>query len=99
MRSWVIKLWAMAGGLLVIAMLGASLFGADGVTRHERLRAELEQVNQLNGELAVENRRLAIEARALRHDPRYIEATIREELGWVRSDELIFIFPAGQAKR
>ncbi len=93
MRSWLIKLWAMTGGLLVVVLLGAALFGADGVTRHERLRNELAEVNTLNAKLAADNRRLAIEAEALRHDPGYIEATIRDELGWVRSDELIFIFP------
>jgi cell division protein FtsB len=94
MRGWLIKLWAMAGGLLVIALLGAALFGEDGVTRHEKLRAELDRVNELNARLAADNKRLATEARALRDDPGFIEATIRDELGWVRGDELIFIFPA-----
>lgn len=96
MRGWLIKLWAMAGGLLVVAILGGALFGDDGVTRHERLRSELDHVNELNAKLAADNRRLAIEAKALRHDPGYIESAIREELGWVRNDELIFIFPKGE---
>src|SRR5690349_9942825 len=94
MRSWPIRIWAVTGGLLVITLLSSALFGADGVTRHEKLRAELESVNQLNQKLAADNRRLSIEAKALRNDPAFIEATIRDELGWVKSDELIFIFPS-----
>jgi cell division protein FtsB len=94
MRGWLIKLWAMTGGVLVVALLGAALFADDGVTRHERLRSELEHVNELNAKLAADNKRLAVEAKALRQDPQFIEATIREELGWVRSNEVVIIFPA-----
>lgn len=95
MRRWLIRFWAFTGGALVLALLGGALFGGDGVTRHEKLREELDRINGLNEKLSADNRRLAIEAKALRHDQSYIEHVIRDELGWVKSDELVFIFPEG----
>lgn len=95
MRRWLIRFWAFTGGALVLAFLGGALFGGDGVTRHEKLRKELDRINRLNSELSRSNRRLAVEAKALRHDPAYIEQVIRDELGWVKGDELVFIFPEG----
>ena len=74
----------LAGALVV-----AALFGDDGVGRHERLRTELHRVQAMNETLRAQNRRLAIERRALRHDPDYIDALIRDHLGYVRSDEMI----------
>lgn len=75
--------------LLSIGLVSAALLGQDGVGRHDRLSAELERVRAINAELKAENRRLAVERRALRHDPGYIEAVIREDLGFVRPDEVV----------
>jgi cell division protein FtsB len=85
------------GGVLVIGFVGAALFGDDGVARHERLREDLRQVQALNADLTQENKRLLLEARALKNDPDFLESVIRDELGWVRSDELVFIFPSERA--
>lgn len=85
--------FALLGGVLVLAFVGAAVFGADGVTRHEKLREDLRQVQALNDQLRRENVRLQREAEALKSDPDFLESTVRDELGWVRSDELVFIFP------
>ncbi len=76
----------------MIALVTSALFGATGVGRHERLREELAQVESLNASLSQENQRLTAEAKALRHNERFIESVIRDELGWVREDELVFLF-------
>lgn len=85
--------FAVLGGVLVVAFVGAAVFGGDGVTRHEKLREDLRQVQALNEQLRQENAHLQKEAAALKSDPDYLEAAVRDELGWVRSDELVFIFP------
>lgn len=88
--------FAVLGGVLVVAFVGAAVFGSEGVTRHEKLREDLRQVQALNDQLRRENAHLQKEAEALRSDPEYLEAAVRDELGWVRSDELVFIFPPEQ---
>lgn len=80
------------GSALVLGLIGSALFGDEGVSKHDKLRSELRNVQALNAELREENRRLRLEAEALRDNPAYIEHVIRDELGWVRSDELVFIF-------
>lgn len=87
-----VRFWAMLNGAIVVALVGAALFSENGVLRHERLDEELARVNLLNDDLAVENDRLRREVNALRHDPEYVETVIRDELGWVREDETVFLF-------
>lgn len=94
LRSPVVRGFAALGAVLVLLLVGASLFGPEGVTRHEGLRQELDRLNAMNGELRQENGRLTAEVDGLKHNPELIEAVIRDELGWVRPDELVFIFPA-----
>ena len=88
------KIWVIAGGALVLWLVGAALFGSKGVAKHEQLKSELARVEALNIRLRTENGRLAVEARALKDDPDYVESVIRDELGWVRPNVLVFIFPA-----
>lgn len=92
------KLWVTAGGALVLWLVGAALFGSTGVAKHEQLRGELARVEALNDRLRGENGRLAVEARALKDDPGYIESVIRDELGWVGPSDLVFIFPTDPEK-
>jgi cell division protein FtsB len=93
-----VRIAAFAAGLLSIILVAAALLGEHGVLRHEKLREELEHVRELNTGLEADNKRLRAEAEALRSDPDYVEAVIRDELGWVRKNELIFIFPKEKAK-
>ena len=83
---------ALAAGVLSIVLVGAALLGEHGVLRHEKLREELAHAKTLNDGLEADNRRLRAEAEALRSDPEYVESVIRDELGFVRKDELIFLF-------
>lgn len=88
-----LRFMALLGVALIVGFISAALFGEGGVSRHERLGAELRQVNTLNAQLAADNRRLAAEVKALNTDPRYVEHVIREELGWVAPDDVVLIFP------
>jgi len=56
--------------------------------RHERIRLEQENVR-----LAAENARLARTIDRLQHDPVLIQDLIRQELNFVKRNEIIFQFP------
>ena len=87
------RVWVTVNTALVFLLIGGALFGGDGVVRHERLNEELKHVRELNSDLQHDNALLRAEVEALRHDPEHVELVIRDELGWVRADELIFLFP------
>lgn len=92
MSALPVRVGAFVAGVLSIALVGAALLGEHGVLRHEKLREELTQVRAMNTGLEHENKRLRAEAESLKTDPEYVESVIRDELGWVRKDELIFLF-------
>ena len=86
---------------LVLGALGASLClgamslaGAKGLRRLERLRADIERQEQKNRELREENARLARTVRELSPplQDAALEKAAREQLGFVRQDEVLFKF-------
>ena len=86
---------------LVLGALGASLClgamslaGAKGLRRLERLRADIERQEQKNRELREENARLARTVRELSPplQDSALEKAAREQLGFVRQDEVLFKF-------
>lgn len=93
-----LRFWIVLNGALVAALIGGTFFGSGGVVRHEKLSDELRRVRELNSDLERENVRLKREVEALRHDPEYVQRVIRDELGWVRSDEMVFLFPDAVAE-
>jgi len=84
-------LGALAASLCVSAM---SLAGSKGLRRLERLRADVERQEQKNRELREENARLARTVRELSPplQDAALEKAAREQLGFVRQDEVLFKF-------
>lgn len=76
-------------GVLVLALLGSGVFGANGVRQHERLRSQLADLTARLEHAERENERLEAEAKALRGSPAYVGWVIRQELGWTRPGERI----------
>lgn len=83
--------------VVLLALLAHDIFGAHGFLamrrtqkQIERLRKDIQQVNQ-------ENRALAEQVKALKSDPRVIERIAREEMGLARPGEIIFKLPAPPA--
>jgi cell division protein FtsB len=80
--------------LASLAMSAASLLDPKGLQRLQRLGADIERQEQQNRELRAENARLQKTVRELSPplSSEALEKAAREQLGFVRPDEVLFKF-------
>jgi cell division protein FtsB len=76
-----------------VVMALVILFSHRGLYQNYRLRYERLRLEQENARLAAENARLARTIDRLHHDPVMIQDLIRQELNFVKKNEIIFQFP------
>src|SRR5437763_11799037 len=88
-KTWASRLAAAGLVVFVLAFLPYQVYIRSGLRGTIALRRDLIALHAHNQELAAENERLAREAEALRADPTAIERVARDELGWVRSGEVV----------
>ena len=87
-REWLTLLLAAACGLLAVDFVIGPLGVRDLIVLRER-RAQLEGVHR---GLLKSNAALKFKLDRLGNDDRYLERRIREQLGYVRPDELVYRF-------
>lgn len=87
------KLLAGIALIVGVSMVLVILFSHRGFYNVLRFRQEWLRLEQDNIRLAAENDRLARTIDRLQHDPEYIQDRIRQELNFVKKNELIFQFP------
>jgi cell division protein FtsB len=87
------KLLAGIALIVGVCMVLVIMFSHRGFYNFLRFRQEWLRLEQDNARLAVENDRLARTIDRLQHDPEYIQDRIRQELNFVKTNELIFQFP------
>ncbi|HYY53247.1 MAG TPA: septum formation initiator family protein [Myxococcales bacterium] len=77
-----------------LSMSAISLADPKGLRRLERLGSDIDRQEQKNRELRTENARLERTVRELSPplQPRALERAAREQLGYVRQDEVLFKF-------
>jgi cell division protein FtsB len=82
--------------VLIIATVGVPVMvlGPAGLPRHRRMMSQLNAQREENRRLARQAMQLQAELDAFEHDRRARERAVREELGWVRPDEIIVEVPA-----
>ena len=88
-KTWAGRLAAAAVVVAVLAWLPYQVWVRSGLRHTLALRRDLTALHARNQELAQENDRLAREAEALRGDSAAIERVARDELGWVRTGEIV----------
>ncbi len=83
--------FSMAGiGLFILLLL--TLYGNKGYTDLVAVRKEKQQIVEKNVTIEKGNIALYRTIKRLKHDPKYIEAIARQELGMVSKDEMILKF-------
>ena len=87
-REWLTLFLTAACGLLAVDFATGPLGMRDLMLLRER-RAQLETVHR---ELLKSNAALKLKLGRLGKDDRYLERRIREQLGYVRPDELVYRF-------
>ena len=88
--------YRLLGGIALavgVSMVLVILFSHRGFYNVYRFRQDWLRLEQENARLAAENDRLGRTIDRLQHDPEYIQDRIRQELNFVKPNELIFQFP------
>jgi cell division protein FtsB len=82
-------------GILGIAAIGVPvmMLAPQGLPRLRSLSKELAQVGSENAELRQQIQHLRGKVQHLREDPVAVERIARDELGLVRTSEVVFQFP------
>ena len=86
------RLKALAVATLVVCgIVYGALRDEEGVMHVFRERSRLQELSQSVNALRAENDQLRAEIKALREDPRAVERLAREDLGFSRAGEIVFI--------
>lgn len=84
--------FALAAVGVALALAGLSAADGRGLRHYRRLQGEVAALEEKRRVLAAENEGLRREIAALSGDTRALERAAREDLGLVRSNELVFTF-------
>jgi len=85
------RAWILGTALAVTALAVGSVFGDRGVLNLVEKRRQVEELRQQLNQLRTENARLSGEIAELRTSSRTIERLAREQLGYARPDETVFL--------
>ena len=78
--------------LLNIFLVGYLFFGSKGIPNYQVLRSDLHTLSVEQNALDEKAYVLSSEIRLLQRDPDYIEKKVRERLGFVKENEVLYIY-------
>ena len=84
---------------IAVTVLAASLFvhvmfGANGMIVYRQKRAEYEALRQQDAQMQQENELYTRQIQGLKSDEKAIEKEAREQLGYAKSGEYVYVAPA-----
>jgi cell division protein FtsB len=80
--------------VLAASLLLHAMFGANGIVIYKQKRAEYEALKQQIDHMQQENDRYTQQIQGLKSDQKAIEKEAREQLGYARPGEYVYVSPA-----
>jgi cell division protein FtsB len=88
------RLATMAVIVLAGSLFVHVVFGANGMVIYKRKRVELETLRQQVDRVQSENQRYTEQIQGLKSDQKAIEKEAREQLGYAKPGEVVYVAPA-----
>jgi len=82
--------------ILSLLLLYGIFLSPRGIQAYRQLQEQVNQLTANRNKLAQENQQLLRKIRAVRSNPDAQERLVKQELGWVREDEIVIEFAAPQ---
>ncbi len=76
--------------LILFSLLLLIIFGDNGLVDFVLIKGERDRLVEKNGKLNQENLNMYREIDRLKNDPKFVENVVRQELGVIGKDEVIF---------
>ena len=88
------RIATIAVAVLACLLFGHVMFGANGMVVYKQKRAEYESLRNKVKDVEAENERYAQQVQALKSDRQAIEKEAREQLGYAKPGEYVYVPPA-----
>ncbi|MBZ5658566.1 MAG: septum formation initiator family protein [Acidobacteriia bacterium] len=100
--SWLVLEWRRLGTVaavaLILGLMLHAMFGANGMVAYRQKRAETQSLKTEVELLQKENEESGARIKALKSDPKAIEREAREQFGYARPGEVVYVAPAPPPK-
>jgi len=95
--SWLVLEWRRLGTVaavaLILGLMLHAMFGANGMVAYRQKRSEMQSLKSDVERLQKENEESASRIKALKSDPKAIEKEAREQFGYTRPGEVVYVNP------
>jgi len=96
--SWVASEWrrlgTVAAVVLIVGLMLHAMFGANGMVAYRQKHGEVQSLKTEVDRLQKENEESSARIKALKSDPKAIEKEAREQFGYTRPGEVVYVNPA-----
>lgn len=100
-RPYLVEIYLLRRRIATVAVIVVTallfvhvMFGANGMVVYKKKRAELQNLRQQIGQVQQDNDRYSQQVQGLKTDQTAIEKEAREQMGYARPGEVVYVPPA-----